>query len=139
MAITLAIGLSVDFTLHYSIMYKKSRDEEGDGRSREEEIVHLNQPQLAEGGPEDLEERLRNIKQKRNDAKVQFSLNSMAAPISMAAFTTFVAGVCLIPTRVLAYIQIGTFIVIVMTTSWIFATFFFQAVLSVVGPKTTCR
>ena len=43
------------------------------------------------------------------------------------------AGACLLPTRVLAYIQIGTFIVIVISVSWFFSTFFLLSVLSVAG------
>jgi hypothetical protein len=35
----------------------------------------------------------------------------VGSPVSMAAVTTFIAGVCLLPTRVLAYIQVqNTFI-----------------------------
>ena len=51
------------------------------------------------------------------------------------------AGACLLPTRVLAYIQIGTFIVIVISVSWFFSTFFLLSVLSVVGsgPTIDCQ
>merc|ERR1719391_1033538 len=79
--ITLAIGLSVDFTLHYGIMYKLSGESD-------------------------------------RDKSVVFSVATMASPVSMAAFTSFCAGLCLLPARVLAYIQIGTFIIVLMTTSW---------------------
>ena len=51
------------------------------------------------------------------------------------------AGACLLPTRVLAYIQIGTFIVIVISVSWFFSTFFLLSVLSVAGsgPTIDCQ
>eukprot|EP00095_Tigriopus_kingsejongensis_P008223 maker-scaffold604_size126151-snap-gene-0.35 protein:Tk08223 transcript:maker-scaffold604_size126151-snap-gene-0.35-mRNA-1 annotation:"conserved hypothetical protein" len=101
-AITLAIGLSVDFTLHYSIMYRQSIDSD-------------------------------------KELNVIYSVTNMAAPITMAGLTTLLAGLCLIPSRVLAYIQIGTFIVIVMTVSWVYSTFFFQAILRVFGPAQTCK
>lgn len=93
-AITLAIGLSVDFTLHYAIMYKNSGSD------------------------------------------VAFSVSKMAAPVSMAAFTTLLPGLCMLPSRVLAYVQIGSFIIVLMTTSWFFATFFFQACLVILGPNS---
>ena len=96
--ITLAIGLSVDFTLHYGIMYKLSG-------------------------------------QTDRAASVRSSLATVGSPVAMAAFTTFAAGLCLLPARVLAYIQIGTFIVVLMTISWIFSTFFFLALLSAWGPN----
>ena len=40
------------------------------------------------------------------EASVSYSLSSVGSPVSMAALTTFLAGVCLLPTRVLAYIQV---------------------------------
>ena len=40
------------------------------------------------------------------EACVNFSLSTMGSPVSMAAFTTFLAGVVLLPSRVLAYIQV---------------------------------
>lgn len=95
--VTLAIGLSVDFTLHYGIMYKLSGETD------------------------------------RNKS-VTYSVATMASPVSMAAFTTFCAGICLLPTRVLAYIQIGIFIIVLMTTSWAFSTFFFQSIMRSWGP-----
>merc|ERR1719350_1383740 len=95
--ITLAIGLSVDFTLHYGIMYKLSGETD-------------------------------------RDKAVTFSIATMASPVSMAALTTLSAGVCLLPTRVLAYIQIGTFIAVLMSISWIFSTFFFQSIMRSWGP-----
>ena len=55
-------GLSVDFSLHYSIMYKLSG--------------HSDRVQ-----------------------SVRHSISSMAAPVTMAAFTTFTAGCCLFPAR----------------------------------------
>ena len=95
--VTLAIGLSVDFTLHYGIMYKLSGESD-------------------------------------RDKSVTFSVATMASPVSMAAFTTFCAGICLLPTRVLAYIQIGTFIMVLMSVSWAFSTFFFQSIMRSWGP-----
>ena len=100
--ITLAIGLSVDFTLHYGIMYKLSGETD-------------------------------------RDKSVTFSVATMASPVSMAAFTTFCAGLCLLPARVLAYIQIGTFIIVLMTTSWFFSTFFFQSILRSWGPTKSAN
>lgn len=91
-AITLAIGLSVDFTLHYAIMYQKSK------------------------------------------GNIQECVSKISAPVSMAAFTTLIPGICMLPTRVLAYVQIGSFIIVLMCTSWFLATFFFQAFLHILGP-----
>ena len=69
------------------------------------------------------------------EKSVIYAVVNMAAPVSMAALTTLLAGICLLPTRVLAYIQIGTFITILMSTSWIFSTFFFHALLRIIGRR----
>ena len=104
-AITLSIGLSVDFSLHYAITYTNGSSRNGS-----------------------------NV-----EKSVIYAVVNMAAPVSMAALTTFLAGICLLPTRVLAYIQIGTFIVILMSTSWIFSTFFFHALLRIIGRGQKCE
>lgn len=53
----------------------------------------------------------------------------------MGAFTTFVAGALMFSSAVLAYLQIGIFLVLVTTVSWLYATFFFQSLLSLMGPQ----
>ena len=97
--VTLAIGLAVDFTLHYGVMYK-----------------------LAGLG-------------ERADS-VRYSVAAMGSPVSMAALTSLAAGLCLLPARVLAYTQIGTFIIVLMLVSWILSTFFFQSLLAAWGPTS---
>ena len=59
----------------------------------------------------------------------------MGGPVTMAALTTLIPGLCMLPSRVLAYVQIGSFIIVLMLTSWCFATFFFQAFLKILGPS----
>ena len=59
----------------------------------------------------------------------------MGGPVTMAALTTLIPGLCMLPSRVLAYVQIGSFIIVLMLTSWCFATFFFQAFLRILGPS----
>lgn len=53
----------------------------------------------------------------------------------MAALTTGIAGALMLPSTILAYIQIGVFLVIVMSISWIYATFFLMSLLRVIGPQ----
>jgi len=108
-AITLAIGLSVDFSLHYAVTYQSST--------------------AFFETTSDYDE---------DEARIRRTIRTMALPVTMAAFTTFLAGACLLPTRVLAYIQIGTFIVILMTVSWAYSTFFLHALLQVFAPIKIC-
>lgn len=96
--VSVAIGLAVDFTLHYGIVYRLSSEED-----RESSVI--------------------------------FSIGRMGSPIAMAAFTTFLAGLAMLPSNVLGYIRIGTFVMIVMTVSWLYSTLFFQSLLRLFGPQ----
>jgi protein dispatched 1 len=53
----------------------------------------------------------------------------------MAATTTIASGFLMLPSSVLAYIQIGVFLVVAMSISWIFSTFFLMSLLSLCGPQ----
>nr|XP_036864796.1 protein dispatched homolog 1 isoform X2 [Manis javanica] len=99
--ISVAVGLSVDFAVHYGVAYRLAPDADREG-------------------------------------KVIFSLSRMGSAISMAALTTFVAGAMMMPSTVLAYTQLGTFLMLTMCVSWAFATFFFQCLCRCLGPQGTC-
>ncbi|XP_057626625.1 protein dispatched homolog 1 isoform X1 [Chionomys nivalis] len=99
--ISVAVGLSVDFAVHYGVAYRLAPDPDREG-------------------------------------KVIFSLSRMGSAIAMAALTTFVAGAMMMPSTVLAYTQLGTFMMLVMCISWAFATFFFQCMCRCLGPQGTC-
>ncbi|XP_048387886.1 protein dispatched homolog 1 isoform X2 [Stegostoma tigrinum] len=72
------------------------------------------------------------------EGKVVFSLSRMGSAIAMAALTTFVAGAMMMPSTVLAYTQLGTFMMLIMCISWGFATFFFQCMCRCLGPQDSC-
>ncbi|XP_062857260.1 protein dispatched homolog 1 [Trichomycterus rosablanca] len=99
--ISVAVGLSVDFAVHYGIAYCIAPEPDREG-------------------------------------KVVFSLSRMGSAIAMAALTTFVAGAMMMPSTVLAYTQLGTFLMLIMCISWAFATFFFQCLCCCIGPQGTC-
>uniref|UniRef100_A0A673JQB3 Protein dispatched homolog 1 n=1 Tax=Sinocyclocheilus rhinocerous TaxID=307959 RepID=A0A673JQB3_9TELE len=99
--ISVAVGLSVDFAVHYGVAYRLAPEPDREG-------------------------------------KVLFSLNRMGSAIAMAALTTFVAGAMMMPSTVLAYTQLGTFLMLIMCISWAFATFFFQCMCRCLGPQGTC-
>ncbi|TKC42490.1 hypothetical protein EI555_001508, partial [Monodon monoceros] len=99
--ISVAVGLSVDFAVHYGVAYRLAPDADREG-------------------------------------KVIFSLSRMGSAIAMAALTTFVAGAMMMPSTVLAYTQLGTFMMLIMCISWAFATFFFQCMCRCLGPQGTC-
>lgn len=99
--ISVAVGLSVDFAVHYGVAYRLAPEPDREG-------------------------------------KVIFSLSRMGSAIAMAALTTFVAGAMMMPSTVLAYTQLGTFMMLIMCVSWAFATFFFQCMCRCLGPQGTC-
>ncbi|XP_071770341.2 protein dispatched homolog 1 [Centroberyx gerrardi] len=99
--ISVAVGLSVDFAVHYGVAYRLAPEPDREG-------------------------------------KVVFSLSRMGSAIAMAALTTFVAGAMMMPSTVLAYTQLGTFMMLIMCVSWTFATFFFQCMCRCLGPQGTC-
>ncbi|XP_066585770.1 protein dispatched [Prorops nasuta] len=98
-AVSTAIGLAVDFSLHYGVSYRACTSDE------------------------------------RID-KVKMALEQMGGPTLMAAVTSGAAGALMLPSRVLAYIQIGVFLVLVMGISWIYATLFLCPMLAVIGPSS---
>jgi len=99
--ISVAVGLSVDFAVHYGVAYRLAPGHDREG-------------------------------------KVVFSLSRMGSAIAMAALTTFVAGAMMMPSTVLAYTQLGTFMMLIMCVSWAFATFFFQCLCRCLGPEGSC-
>lgn len=99
--ISVAVGLSVDFAVHYGVAYRLAPEPDREG-------------------------------------KVVFSLSRMGSAIAMAALTTFVAGAMMMPSTVLAYTQLGTFMMLIMCISWAFATFFFQCMCRCLGPQGSC-
>lgn len=96
-AVNTAIGLGIDFVLHYALNYQMSEKTD-------------------------------------RVCATKYSLSHMIGPTLMAAITTAIAGIFMVFSNVLAYKQIGLFLLIVMTISWFYATFFFASLLWVLGP-----
>lgn len=97
-SVSTAIGLAVDFTLHYGVTYRLSPMSD-------------------------------------RKSATQYALSRMLGPTVMAAITTGAAGAFMLPSSVLAYIQIGKFLLIVMTVSWLYSTLFFMSILKIIGPQ----
>ncbi|OAD58699.1 Protein dispatched like protein 1, partial [Eufriesea mexicana] len=73
---------------------------------------------------------------KERENKVKTALTQMGGPTLMASLTSGAAGALMLPSCVLAYIQIGIFLLLVMGISWIYATFFLCPVLAIIGPSS---
>lgn len=66
--------------------------------------------------------------------RVEYAIKMMAGPSVMAGLTTAFTGAFMLPSSVLGYVQIGTFLIIVISVSWIYANFFLLPLLLVLGP-----
>lgn len=96
--VTVAIGMSIDYTLHYGVSYQQCPNPDREGR-------------------------------------VSISTARLGNVISMAALTTFLAGAMMMPSTVLVYQKFGIFLMLIISISWMYSTFFFQALLCVCGPR----
>ena len=99
--LSLGVGLSIDFSIHYGMAYRMS-------------------------------------KENKRHLRVEASLRTVGAAVTMAALTTFLAGSAVMPSKIISYTQLGTFLMLVMFFSWTFSTFFFQSLCAVLGPQGNC-
>lgn len=97
-SVSTAIGLTVDFSLHYAIHYRMSPEKE-------------------------------------RNAATKYAITRIIGPSAMAALTTGFAGILMLGSYVLPYIQIGIFLIVVMIVSWTYATIFLISLLKLAGPQ----
>lgn len=74
---------------------------------------------------------------KRKAAAV-WALTRLGSPVLMTTLTTLAAAVAMLPATVLAYIHIATFLIIIALTSFLYSTFFFLPMMSIIGPEKNC-
>ncbi|KAH9509161.1 Protein dispatched 1 [Bulinus truncatus] len=72
------------------------------------------------------------------EMRVITSLGHMGSPVAMATLTTMLAGALIMPSTVLAYRKFGTFLLLLVSLAWLYATFFFQSLLRIMGPNGGC-
>ena len=109
---SLAVGLSIDFCVHYgwAVIMALSRE-------KESEMV-------------DTAAFKRRL--------VVASLTEMGSSVAMGASTTVFAGLVMSSCETLFFIRLGTFLYTVMGFSWLYSTFFFQALIAVT-PQSILR
>ncbi|XP_045446446.1 protein dispatched [Melitaea cinxia] len=66
-------------------------------------------------------------------SRVKVAISTSAGPTAAAALTTGFAGIFLLRSNLLPYSQIGTFLALIMSVSWIYATFFLCSMLHIFG------
>ncbi|VDM62325.1 unnamed protein product [Angiostrongylus costaricensis] len=62
--------------------------------------------------------------------RIRQAANLASTPVSLSAFTSFLAGASMLFSQTHAFLQVGVFLIVLTLTSWIFATFFFLPLLS---------
>lgn len=72
------------------------------------------------------------------EAAVSWAVARLGSPVFMAAATSLAAGITMLPAKVLAYVHIGTFLTVVTTASYIYATLFYLPLLRIFGPESGC-
>ncbi|CAI5439550.1 unnamed protein product [Caenorhabditis angaria] len=58
-------------------------------------------------------------------------------PVTLAAFTSFLAGASMLLAQTHAFYQVGVFLVVISITSWTFSTFFYLPMLSLTIAKSS--
>ena len=48
----------------------------------------------------------------------------IGSPVALGAITTILAGSIMLFSQIMAYIQIGTFLIVLSTISWLYSTLF---------------
>ena len=79
--------------------------------------------------------RLAQVAEPTRRLRTEYSIRSMTGAITVAALSTFLAGVFLLAADIKAYLQLGVFLTLVMSISWTYSTFFFQSLCRVIGPQ----
>ena len=72
------------------------------------------------------------------EPRVQHALIHVGSSVAMASITTFLAGTSIYFSDVLGYQQLSVFLMVVMFSSWSFATFFFLSICRFIGPNGNC-
>ncbi len=66
--------------------------------------------------------------------RIKNSLSRVGSAVFIAGFTSFLAGASMAPSKLTSFSQMGFFLMLIMFISWLFATWFFLPILSLIGP-----
>ncbi|XP_038210665.1 protein dispatched [Zerene cesonia] len=70
-------------------------------------------------------------------SRVKYALCTSSGPTAAAALTTGLAGIFLLRSNLLPYSQIGLFLALIMSVSWVYATFFLCSLLQILGRNSS--
>ena len=98
--ISLTIGLSIDFALHYSVAYSEG------------------------------------LRSRFSHGVIERILGEVGGPIALATITTSLAGFTIVWSDILAYQELGVFLMLIALISWLVSTFFLLPMLATVDVIT---
>jgi hypothetical protein len=162
--IIMSVGLSVDFSCHYGVAYINSDREfnydnslccRKGSKSSVEDDLDRNNLELQENprknrfrkgshGAARKETgacaccktfyRRYEANNKERNMRIHDIFDRVGSAVVMAAFTTFLAGLSMYPSRITSFTKMGQFLMLVMCSSYLFATFFFVPMCALFGP-----
>ncbi|CAF1302782.1 unnamed protein product [Adineta steineri] len=139
--VIMAVGLSVDFVVHFGVGYIHTNPIDIDNERKKVQNRYLSA--TSESNDDNNNENdykintcclLYKEQQAEREARVKESVSRVGSAVFMAAFTTFAAGFSMTLSSLSAFRQMGQFLMTIMSTSWIFATFFFLPLCATIGP-----
>ena len=128
--IILAIGLSIDFTVHFGVAYCSMLI------SATKAKISIASTKAA-NTIESLENQTRKKPKADRSLIIKDSINNLGSAVLMASLTTFLAGASMMPSPLLSFQLYGTFLMLVMLFSVTYAFFLFLPILAVIGPVST--
>ncbi|CAF1507168.1 unnamed protein product, partial [Rotaria sordida] len=135
--IVMAVGLSVDFVVHFGVGYIHIDPTDIDNERKK--IEDQSKPNGNENDSKINTWRVMYRKQQvERTTRVRGSILRVGSAVFMAAFTTFAAGFSMIFASVIAIRQMGQFLMAIMLTSWSFSMFFFLPLCLIIGPVGIC-
>ncbi|UJR21298.1 hypothetical protein I4U23_024389 [Adineta vaga] len=136
--VIMAVGLSVDFVVHFGVGYIHTNPI--DIENERERIRNRHASSTSESNESKISScrLLYEEQQAEREIRVIESASRVGSAVFMAAFTTFAAGFSMTLSSLSSFQRMGQFLMTIMSTSWIFATFFFLPLCAIIGPVGTC-
>lgn len=114
--IIMSVGLSVDFACHYGVAYINS---DRNFKKLDKKNSCWKSYVMA-----NAERKLR----------IKDAFRRVGSAVLMAALTTFLAGSSMFPSKLTSFSKMGQFLMLVMCTSYLYATFMFVPLCAMFGP-----
>ncbi|KAI0989871.1 hypothetical protein GJ496_000416 [Pomphorhynchus laevis] len=136
-----AVGLSVDFTVHYGVAFLHAPEDTGQKLmplSKRCSCCHCNNSDTinsidVNSSAIQTQSAIKSQKSKK-EANLRACIERVGPAVFMSAFTTFLAGMSMCPSKLTAFSQMGFFLMLIMVVSWTFATLFFLPLCLICGP-----